>query len=194
VGLFPEHAALIPWLRNRILRRPTDDRPVQVLHLFAHTGLATIAMAQAGASVAHVDASRPTVAWARANAARNDLTEAPIRWLIDDARSFTAREVRRGRQYDGVVLDPPTYGHGDDRQSWSLERDLAPLMADIDRLLLPGGFVLLSAHTEGFDEDRLASHVRRDANATIEAGELAIDAASGARLRLGAFARWDVAR
>lgn len=191
VGLFPEHAALLSWLRDRIEHRLVSDRPVQVLHLFAYTGLATMAMARAGAAVAHVDSSRPTVAWARANAALNDLSGAPIRWLIDDARTFTAREVRRGRQYDGVVLDPPTYGHGDDRQTWSLERDLASLMADVERLLLPDGFVLLSAHTEGFDEDRLASHVRRRPSDATEAGELSIDAASGARLRLGAFARRD---
>ena len=116
VGCFPEHAAMLPWLRERVeLRRataPGDAPPVRVLHLFAYTGLATLAMAAAGAAVAHVDAARPAVAWARRNAAANGLDDAPIRWLVDDARAFVARERRRGNRYDGIVLDPPTYGHG----------------------------------------------------------------------------------
>lgn len=190
IGLFPEHAATLPWLRARVADRAPATRAVSVLHLFAYTGLATLALAQAGASVAHVDASRPAVAWARENAARSALDAAPIRWLVDDAAAFTAREIRRGRRYDGVVLDPPTYGHGGSGRPWRLEHDLGGLLVDVGQLLAPDAFVLLTAHTPGFDGDRLADELGRF-RGRIEAGPLALDASSGVRLELGAFARLD---
>jgi 23S rRNA (cytosine1962-C5)-methyltransferase len=183
IGLFPEHGAVLPWLLDRVQRR---DQP-NVLNLFASTGLVTLALASAGAAVAHVDAARSTVSWARNNAARNGLDEASIRWLVDDAPAFVAREVRRGRRYDGVVLDPPTYGHGSSGRAWRLERDLPPLLDDVDRLLAPDGFLLLTAHTGSLDPFALGGFI----GAAVEVGELAIDAVSGARLHLGAFARLD---
>lgn len=198
VGCFPEHVATLPWLRDAIeLRRATspDGSPApQVLHLFAYTGLATMAMAAAGASVAHVDAARPAVAWARRNAAENGLGEAPIRWLVDDARAFVARERRRGRRYDGVVLDPPTYGHGTSGRPWRLESDLEPLLDDCRPLLAAEGFVLLTAHTEPLGRPELAGHLARGFRrpaAAVETGDLSLQATSGARLDLGVFARWD---
>jgi 23S rRNA (cytosine1962-C5)-methyltransferase len=198
VGWFPEHAAMLPWLRERIeLRRATapDDAPaVRVMHLFAYTGLATLAMAAAGAAVAHVDAARPAVTWGRRNAAANGLEDAPIRWLVDDARAFAARERRRGSRYDGIVLDPPTYGHGASGQAWRFDTDLDALLEDCRAVLAPDGFALLTAHTEHVNEDELAGRLglvlRRQASA-LETGDLRLDAASGARLSLGAFARWD---
>jgi 23S rRNA (cytosine1962-C5)-methyltransferase len=201
VGCFPEHAAMLPWLLERTeLRRataPADAPPVRVLHLFAYTGLVTLAMAAAGAAVAHVDAAKPAVAWARRNAAANGLADAPIRWLVDDARAFAARERRRGSRYDGIVLDPPTYGHGASGRAWRMETDLDPLLDDCRALLSPDGFILLTAHTEHLGEDALAARLglvlRRSASA-IEAGDLRLDAASGASLGLGAYARWDGAR
>jgi 23S rRNA (cytosine1962-C5)-methyltransferase len=183
IGVFPEHATMLPWLLERIGRRETPS----VLHLFASTGLLTLGMARGGAALAHVDASRPSIAWARANAARNGMQEAPIRWLVDDARAFTAREVRRGRRYDGVVLDPPTYGHGSSGKAWRLERDLPALLDDVDRLLAPDGFLLLTAHTGSLDPFALGGFLGRK----VEIGELALDAVSGARLHLGSFARLD---
>ena len=201
VGVFPEHAAMLPWLRDRVeLRRataPEDAPPVRVLHVFAYTGLATLAMAMAGAAVAHVDAARPAVAWARRNAAANGLADAPIRWLVDDARAFMARERRRGHRYDGIVLDPPTYGHGASGRPWRLETDLEPLLADCRALLSPDGFLLLTAHTEHLGPDQLAdglARALRRATNELEAGDLRLDAASGASLALGAYARWDGAR
>jgi 23S rRNA (cytosine1962-C5)-methyltransferase len=192
---------MLPWLRDRIELRgataPAEAPPVGVLHLFAYTGLATLAMATAGAAVAHVDAARPAVAWARRNAAANDLGDAPVRWLVDDARAFTARERRRGHRYDGIVLDPPTYGHGTSGRAWRLETDLEPLLADCRALLSPDGFLLLTAHTEHLGRDRLgdalARALRRPAG-ELETGDLVLDAASGATLELGAYARWDGAR
>ena len=201
VGCFPEHAALVPWLRERVdVRRATapDDAPApRVLHLFAYTGLATLAMAAAGGSVAHVDAARPSVAWARRNAAANGLEDAPIRWLVDDAPGFVARERRRGNRYDGIVLDPPTYGHGASGRPWRLETGLDPLLIDCRAILAPDGFILLTAHTEHLGEDQLAERLsralRRPAG-DVQSGRLELDATSGGSLALGVFARWDGAR
>ena len=182
VGVFPEHATLLPWLHDRL---GDTERTSTVLNLFAYTGLVTLALARAGASVAHVDAARPSVEWARRNADLNGLAKRPIRWLVDDARDFVAREIRRGRRYDGVVLDPPTYGHGASGRAWRVERDLGPLLDDIRRVLAPGGFLLLTAHTAALDPFTLGGFVGR----RVEIGELTIAATSGAVLDLGAYAR-----
>lgn len=203
VGLFPEHLTMLPWLRARAearaVTRPGPAGPAEpgvaslaVLHLFAYTGLASLALAASGASVVHVDASRPTVAWARRNADLAGLAGRPIRWIVDDALAFTEREVRRGRRYAGVVLDPPSYGHGPGTRPWRLEADLPGLLAACAGVLEADGFMLLTAHTPGFDADRLTSALgsatgRRPSD--IEAGELALSAADGRRLELGAFAR-----
>jgi 23S rRNA (cytosine1962-C5)-methyltransferase len=192
VGLFPEHAAMLPWLGDRVADRlDVGERPA-ILHLFAYTGLTTLALAQAGAAVTHVDASRPTVAWARRNAEIAGLADRPIRWIVDDARTFTEREARRDRRYAGIVLDPPSYGHGPDGRAWRLETDLEPLLAESARILEPGGFVLLTAHTPAVDGDELRAAVDRAMRLpapTVEVGELGLDTADGRRLGLGWFAR-----
>ena len=192
VGLFPEHLGMLGWLADRVDLGLRAGRTASVLHLFAYTGLATLAMAEAGAEVTHVDASRPTVAWARRNADLSGLSDRPIRWIVDDAVRFTEREIRRGRTYAGIVLDPPTYGHGTGSKPWRLEADLQGLLSASAGLLEPEGFVLLTAHTPGFDAGRLAELVA-DAFGAIgrggEAGELAVATATGRRLELGAFAR-----
>lgn len=186
VGLFPEHATMLPWLIDRVTARP---EPARVLNLFAYTGLVTLGLAIAGAAVAHVDAARPTVAWARRNAAANGLADRPIRWLVDDVRMFVGREVRRGRQYDGIVLDPPTYGHGARRRAaWRLEIDLPPLLQDVRPLLVPGGFVLLTSHAGSVSPHDLGAALTALAPA-VETGELRLRASSSAELSLGAFAR-----
>lgn len=197
VGLFPEHAAMLPWLRDRVasrLRGAGDGGAAPaVLHLFAYTGLATVAMAGAGAAVTHVDAARPTVAWARQNAERSGLAGRPIRWIVDDAVAFAEREVRRGHRYAGLVLDPPTYGHGPGRGAWRIDAGLGSLLGVGAQLLDRDGFVLLTAHTAGFDEDRLAHELTRSLGRRgtdeVEAGQLALETADGRRLELGAFAR-----
>ena len=192
VGIFPEHIAMLPWLRGCVADRVAAGSPVRVLHLFAYTGLATLAMAAEGAEVTHVDASRPTVAWARRNAQRAGLAGRPIRWIVDDAVAFTQREARRGRRYAGVVLDPPTYGHGPGARPWRLEEDLGRLLAACGAILEPGGFGLLTAHTPGFDAERLREVVGRSFGwhgDAVEGGDLAITALDGRPLELGAFAR-----
>jgi 23S rRNA (cytosine1962-C5)-methyltransferase len=188
---------MLPWLRARIQARAGAEvdgsaAPPQVLHLFAYTGLATLAMAEAGAAVTHVDASRPAVAWARRNATESGLDDRPVRWVVDDALAFTEREIRRGRRYDGVVLDPPTYGHGPRTGAWRLEQDLVALLTACGRVLRDDGFALLTAHTAGFGPDRLRDELvaalGRPPSAT-EAGDLHLVTPDGRRLELGAFAR-----
>ena len=195
VGLFPEHAEMLSWLRDRVSERIPEDSPLPaVLHLFAYTGLATLAMTHAGAAVAHVDSARPTVAWARRNAEASCLADHPVRWIVDDARGFTERELRRSRRFAGVVLDPPTYGHGAGGRAWRIETDLEPLLAGCRQVMEPGGFVLLTAHTPSLGPDDLGTILVRSMrlpHEAVEVGELGLTATDGRRLELGAFARAD---
>jgi 23S rRNA (cytosine1962-C5)-methyltransferase len=212
VGLFPEQAPNRAWVRSAIAEMiasaapraapganpPVDAGadpapPLSVLNLFAYTGAMTLAVAATGAAVAHVDGSRPAVAWARHNAELSGLADRPIRWLVDDVETFVLREVRRGRGYDAVILDPPSYGHGSRGTTWRLEDRLDPLLDACAELTGDDpAFVLLTAHTPGFGPDRLADALggafgRRQSE--VEAGELGLRARSGAHLRLGAWAR-----
>jgi len=190
VGVFPEHRAVARWAvgRARTLAAAAG-RPATVLNLFAHTGLATLALARAGAVVAHVDASRPAVAWARRNAELSGLADRPIRWLVDDAAGFVAREARRGRRYDGVLLDPPTYGHGPRGTAWRLEEDLEDLVAAVRTVLAEGcWFVACTAHAAGLPGPSLETIVGSGlavGRGSTELRELSLDAASGARLAAG---------
>jgi len=199
VGLFPEHLAMVSWLRDRIQVRAATGAAggraaaPAVLHLFAYTGVATLALAAAGAAVTHVDSARPTVAWARRNADASGLADRPIRWIVDDAPAFAKREARRGRRYDGLVLDPPTYGHGPAGRPWQLADQLPDLLDTCATLLVPEAFVLLTAHTPGLDGNRLASMLTRMRSGPpppVEHGDLFVETGDGRRLELGAFARW----
>jgi len=136
----------------------------------------------------HVDSSKPAVAWARRNTDLSGVADAPIRWLIDDARAFVRRERRRGRHYDGIVLDPPTYGHG--TGAWHIETDLVPLLEDLAALAGPRpSFVLLSAHTPGHDGETLGALVREHFQVAASGEDLVLRARSGLKLPLGAWAR-----
>jgi 23S rRNA (cytosine1962-C5)-methyltransferase len=186
VGFFPEHRVFWPWFRDTLGARPEAD----VLNLFASTGASTLALALEGARVTHVDAARAAVTWARRNAELSGLANRPVRWIVDDAVAYVAREQRRGRRYAGIVLDPPTYGHGG-RRAWRLEDDLPDLLGACASLLHAGGWLLVTAHTTGWDPDRLAATVRSAVRgvAKIAAGELTLEARSGTTLALGSFAR-----
>jgi len=194
VGFFPEQAPNRAWVPDAIARLGGSP---QILNLFAFTGAMTLSAAAAGASVTHVDGSRPTVAWARRNAELSGLAGRPVRWIVDDVEAFVAREQRRERRYDAVILDPPSYGHGGRSRGaasgWRLEERLDGLLTRCADLT--GGdpaFVVLSAHTPGFGPDRLAAELASAfgrSERDVDAGELGIRARSGAHLRLGAYAR-----
>ena len=146
-GLFPEQAVNWDWMAEQIRNA---GRPVSVLNLFSYTGGATLACASAGASVCHVDASKGMVQWARENAALSGLTEKPIRWIVDDCEKFVAREIRRGRKYDAILMDPPSYGRGPGGEVWKLEEniyDLVELCAGV--LSEDPLFFLLNSYTTG---------------------------------------------
>ncbi len=146
-GLFPEQAVNWDWMTSQI---QNAGRPISVLNLFAYTGGATLACAAAGATVCHVDASKGMVQWARENAGLSGLTEKPVRWIVDDCEKFVAREIRRGRRYDAIIMDPPSYGRGPGGEVWKLEEnifDLVQLCAGVlsdDPL-----FFLLNSYTTG---------------------------------------------
>jgi len=191
VGLFPEQVGLWPWLAAGVTAAAVRlDRPPVLLSLFAYTGGATLAMAAAGARVAHVDASRPAVTWARSNATHSALREAPIRWLVDDAAAFVDRERRRGRRYDGVVLDPPSYGHGGRTQAWKIGADLPTLLEELAVLVPEPSLLLLTAHTPGWDANRLTDLLATAFRVEPEGGGLGLVARTGRELVLGAYARW----
>ena len=189
VGLFPEHLPVARWAAARAAALGAGSAAPLVLNLFAHTGLATLALARAGATVAHVDASRPAVAWARKNAEVAGLADLPIRWLVEDATRFVLREGRRGRRYGGVVLDPPTYGHGPEGGAWRLGTDLEALLAALVPLLEPAGwFVACTAHATGLAGDVLTGLVRAalgGAAGEVATWELALEGRSGARVPAG---------
>ena len=146
-GLFPEQAANWDFRAEKI---KNAGRPVRVLNLFAYTGGATAACARAGASVCHVDAAKGMVAWARENARLSGLGEAPIRWIVDDCAKFVEREIRRGRRYDGVIMDPPSYGRGPSGEVWKLEENLYPFVELVSGVLSDNPlFFLISSYTTG---------------------------------------------
>ena len=147
-GLFPEQAANWDWFSNLI---QNANRPIKVLNLFAYTGGATLAAAAAGASVTHVDASKGMVAWAKENAASSGLSDAPIRWIVDDRQKFVEREIRRGNHYDAIIMDPPSYGRGPKGEIWKIEDAIHPLVSLCSQLLSDKPlFFLINSYTTGF--------------------------------------------
>ncbi len=146
-GVFPEQAANWDWAREQIEQA---GRLISVLNLFAYTGGATVACAAAGASVCHVDAAKGMVQWARENARLSGLAEAPIRWIVDDCAKFVEREIRRGRRYDAVIMDPPSYGRGPSGEVWKLEENLYPFVELVSGVLSDDPlFVILNSYTTG---------------------------------------------
>lgn len=152
LGIFPETRALWDAITDGLQKAPKpEDRPLQFLNLFAYSGGATLAAARAGAACCHLDASKGMVDWARENAALNNLQDAPIRWIVDDVNKFLRREVKRGRQYDAVLLDPPSFGRGRQGELYKIEKDLMDTLELVKAVLSPKPvFVLLTSHTPGF--------------------------------------------
>lgn len=192
LAFFPEQAANWAWLEARV--RAAAGAP-RVLNLFGYTGVASLVMAAAGAAVTHVDASKKAVGWARENAALSGLDDRPIRWITEDARKYVQREVRRGSQYEGIILDPPKYGRGPDGEVWRLFENL-PEMTDLCVRLLSENakFLVLNAYAERISGAALAGLLAEKLEGRggrIEWGELALEEQRGDRaIGMSFFARW----
>ncbi|MEO7655304.1 MAG: class I SAM-dependent methyltransferase [Sphingomicrobium sp.] len=188
LAFFPDMAPQWDWMRGR-----AED--AEILNLFGYTGVGSLILSEAGAQVVHVDASKKSVEAGKANAALSGLADRPIRWIVDDATKFTAREVRRGRRYDGILLDPPKFGRGPDGEMWRLEEHLAPLLSDCRRLLdADSRFLVLTVYAVRMSALSIGELVRQtlgDLGGSIELGEMAVrEEARGLLLPTAIFARW----
>jgi len=191
LGFFPDMAPVWDWMGERLAGKPD----AQTLNLFGYTGVGTLALSEYG-PVTHVDASKKSVAQARANAQLSGMAERPVRWIVDDAAKFTAREVRRGRRYDGIILDPPKFGRGPDGEVWRLEESLPGLVRDCAQLLdADSRFLFLTVYAVRMSSLAIAgllAEALKDLPGTIEHGDLCIreQGEGGRHLPTAIFARW----
>ncbi len=188
LGFFPDMAPQWDWMRERAA-------DAEVLNMFGYTGVGSLILSEAGGRLVHVDASKKSVEGGKANAALSALTDRPIRWIVDDARKFTAREVRRGRRYDGILLDPPKFGRGPEGEMWRLEEHLPFLLADCRKLLdADSRFLVLTVYAVRMSALAIGELVQQllgDLGGTVEAGEMAVrEEARGLLLPTAIFARW----
>ena len=194
-GLFPEQSPNWDWMRDLIRSEAAaKERAFEVLNLFGYTGGATLACAHAGANVVHVDGSKVAMTAARENAELSGLKDRPVRWILDDARAFVRRELKRDRKYDGIIMDPPAFGHGPDSELWKIEEDFLPLIEDCMKLLSDKPlFFLVNGYSAGYSaiayENDLLPLVAKFGG-SIEIGELAIKESQSRLLPCGIFARW----
>jgi len=189
-GVFPEQHLHWDFITETIVQ---SKRDIKVLNLFGYTGLASLVAAAAGASVTHVDASKPAITWARENQAASKLEDKPIRWILDDAIKFVEREVRRGNTYDGIIMDPPVYGHGPTGEIWDFPKSFPQLINLSSRILSNNPlFVIANAYAISASALML-KNVMEDSLRVgqIKVGELALEERTGERLlSTGIFARW----
>lgn len=196
-GLFPEQATNWDWFSN-IIRNEKEKtgRTIKVLNLFAYTGGATLAAAAAGANVTHVDAAKGMVAWAKENAVSSNLGDAPIRWLVDDCVKFVEREIRRGNKYDGIIMDPPSYGRGPKGEIWKIEESIWPFIELTTQILSEDAlFFLINSYTTGLQPAVLSyminTAVTKKFGGHVEAEEIGLPVKeSGLILPCGASGRW----
>jgi 23S rRNA (cytosine1962-C5)-methyltransferase len=196
VGLFPEQKENWDWISHHVKEcRLRKGGEFHILNLFAYTGGSTLAAAAAGACVTHLDGAKNIVEWARRNAALSGLSDAPIRWIVEDARKFVARELRRGNRYDAVILDPPSYGHGPKGEIWKIDEHLLPLLSECAHLTEDRqAFFVLTCHSPGYSAKELSAAlveagVAADV-AEIEARLLELTEERGRTLSSGFAARW----
>ena len=193
-GVFPEQAVNWDWCAEKIRQA---GRPVRVLNLFAYTGGATLSAARAGAGVTHVDASKGMVSWAKENAKSSGLSEAPIRWIVDDCVKFVEREIRRGNTYDAIIMDPPSYGRGPKGEIWKIEDSIFPFLTLCAKLLVKKPlFLLINSYTTGLQPAVLSYmlHTVLDGNfkGIISAKEIGLPVKnSGLILPCGASGRFE---
>ena len=190
LGMFAEQSVNWQWIGQR--RGQLEG--LRAINLFAYTGATTLALATAGASVTHVDSARKVVSWARRNAELSGLATAPIRWIVDDALSFVRREIRRGKQYDIVVADPPSFGHGVKRQAWKFDRDLGALLKDL-AMVTDGSLrmALVTGHSVGYGAIDLAQDVARHlriSRTKLDTGNMNLTTIGGADLMAGYYVRF----
>lgn len=195
-GLFPEQAVNWDLMSDMIDRRVRKGKEVKVLNLFGYTGAATLACAAAGASVTHVDASKGMVLWAKDNAVASRLADKPIRWLVDDCKKFVLREIRRGNKYDGIVMDPPSYGRGPGGEVWKIEEQLWDLLTICSQILTDEPlFFLLNSYTTGLSPSvmkyMLASVIAKGRGGSVTCDEIGLPVTeSGLVLPCGNTAAW----
>jgi len=189
-GIFPEQAANWVWMRERLngLERPS------VMNLFAYTGAASMVLAKAGVFVTHVDASRPALNWAKENQEKNGLPADSVRWMLEDAAKFVKKEVRRGEKYQGIVLDPPAFGHGPSGSVWKFNRDVPSMLRDCANMLSDDAkFLLVNAYATNSSPLALRyvlEDVVRTRGGSVEEGELCLGQKDGRLVSVGIFARW----
>ena len=192
-GLFPEQAVNWDWCAEKI---KNAGRPVKVLNLFAYTGGATLSAAAAGASVTHVDASKGMVGWAKENAASSGLSDAPIRWLVDDCVKFVEREIRRGNKYDGIIMDPPSYGRGPKGEIWKIEESIHNFVKLSSQILSDDPiFFLINSYTTGLQPAVLtymiSTEIQKKFGGKTESDEIGLPVReTGLVLPCGASGRW----
>lgn len=196
-GLFPEQAVNWDWTYSLIRKRINETgKNVKVLNLFAYTGGATLAAAAAGAAVTHVDASKGMVGWAKENAASSGLSDAPIRWLVDDCKKFVEREIRRGNHYDGIIMDPPSYGRGPKGEIWKMEDSIYELVQLTAKLLSDDPlFFLINSYTTGLAPSVLtyimSTEIISEHGGNVESSEIGLPVtATNLVLPCGASGRW----
>ena len=195
-GLFPEQAANWDWMFNTISEEVKKGREIKVLNMFAYTGGATLAAAAAGAKVTHVDASKGMVTWAKENARSSGLEEAPIRWLVDDCQKFVEREIRRGNKYDGIIMDPPSYGRGPKGELWKLEECIYELIEKTNQILADDAILyLINMYTTGLSPAvmsyMVSSIVCKSHGGQVEAEDIGLPVReSGLVLPCGSSCRW----
>lgn len=195
LGVFPEQIPFWIWIQETIKHALKSRKEVQVLNLFAYSGGSTLAAAKAGAQVCHLDASKGMVAWARENAALNNIENAPIRWIVDDASKFLAREIRRGKRYDAIILDPPSFGRGAKGELFKIEEDLPRILEDCRTLFSDHPlFLLFSCHTPGFTPiamQHLTAQMMHGLGGKIDVGEMVLEGGPQVlSLPSGTYARW----
>ncbi|MCB1107054.1 MAG: class I SAM-dependent methyltransferase [Chlamydiia bacterium] len=179
LGLFPEHGTHWHWMETKL------PNPSSILNLFAYSGGATLYLAKQGHTLCHLDAAKGMIDWARENAALNNLDKAPIRWIVDDAIKFLKREIKRGKTYDALLLDPPSFGRGSQGQVFKIERDLPLLLSLCKQVLIPKPhFILLTCHTPGLTPKVLHTLLQQTfPSLHIDSGEMLLPLPSGCYAR-----------
>lgn len=198
-GIFPEQSENWKWMRGIIEREVKGgNNDIKILNLFGYTGGASLACAQAGAKVVHVDGSKSAITWARENAELSGLADKPIRWILEDARVFVKREIKRGNKYNAIIMDPPAFGHGANDEIWKIEEHFLDLIDDCEKLLNEKPiFFLVNGYSSGYSAMAYGNSLnilKKNYGGNIEIGELAIKESSenGRLLPCGIFARWRI--